>query len=364
MTLEKFEKLEVERMKFNAFKVCEEVALRVDGSPSPDGYLKGMVTDDVDHLFFWDTQYLRKYLDSGNTTSPGYHYYQSLSDFLLRHCVKGEKYAEIIKFGCAKEEKYCKLCETKSWNGPFTKRVPQPLPDTSSDKLSYLHVRDTPAILNGQQREIDDYNPRVALKRLTASGAISLDKEEEIQNFAKTYIVPSELVIKCLREAQFSNMKKRISLNERKKLKAQESSKTYNDYDWEHLIGHDLLKDMTHPSLNKYLDHHGLGHFRKLLKSAKIETIRSAFYKSSYTPRDDIVNEDLEGDEEEEACNSEEDEVIATTEDIDAQDSGDDDELDSGEEGELFTVTRSGRVAGTCKLQRYIGNYEYNVLFH
>ena len=32
--------LEIETMKLNAFKVCHEVADRIDGAIAPDGYMK------------------------------------------------------------------------------------------------------------------------------------------------------------------------------------------------------------------------------------------------------------------------------------------------------------------------------------
>ena len=41
MTYKETEASELERMKFNAFKVAEEIALRVDGSPAPGSFMKG-----------------------------------------------------------------------------------------------------------------------------------------------------------------------------------------------------------------------------------------------------------------------------------------------------------------------------------
>ena len=38
MTAADFEREETERMKLNAFKVCEEVASHIDGAPAPDWY--------------------------------------------------------------------------------------------------------------------------------------------------------------------------------------------------------------------------------------------------------------------------------------------------------------------------------------
>ena len=49
-------------MKYNAFKVCEEVSQRVDGGVAPGSYIKAWVTPDEDSLFFWDQEHLHHYL--------------------------------------------------------------------------------------------------------------------------------------------------------------------------------------------------------------------------------------------------------------------------------------------------------------
>ena len=54
MTSEDTKTWELNRMKHNAFKVCEEVSQRFDGGAAPGGYIKAWVTLDEDSLFFWD----------------------------------------------------------------------------------------------------------------------------------------------------------------------------------------------------------------------------------------------------------------------------------------------------------------------
>ena len=49
---------ELEVMKFNAFKVCEEVKNRCDGATAPGGHLKAFVSKPLDEIFFADKQYL------------------------------------------------------------------------------------------------------------------------------------------------------------------------------------------------------------------------------------------------------------------------------------------------------------------
>ena len=45
---------ELKRMTYNACKVCEEVASRIDGAPGPSGFLKGFKACKIDELFFSD----------------------------------------------------------------------------------------------------------------------------------------------------------------------------------------------------------------------------------------------------------------------------------------------------------------------
>ena len=51
-TIEDLEAYETERMQINAFNVCEEVALRIDSAVAPKGFLKAVVSNNMDGLFF------------------------------------------------------------------------------------------------------------------------------------------------------------------------------------------------------------------------------------------------------------------------------------------------------------------------
>ena len=95
------EELELKRMKFNAFKVCEEVSQRLDRATGPGGYLKSFVTDSLDKLFFFDKEYVDEYLSKPkNATVLVCNYYQNLERFLENHCQKREKFLEFVKFEC------------------------------------------------------------------------------------------------------------------------------------------------------------------------------------------------------------------------------------------------------------------------
>ena len=74
------------------------------------------------------------------------------------------------------DQQLCLFCSTHPWTGPKVTRVPAPLPDkTQLPAHHYCDVLDTPTVRDdGTPRKIDDYQPRVHLKKLVAEGAISL----------------------------------------------------------------------------------------------------------------------------------------------------------------------------------------------
>ena len=51
MSSKEDETCELNRMKHNAFKMCEEVSQRVDGGMARGGYIKAWVTPDENSLF-------------------------------------------------------------------------------------------------------------------------------------------------------------------------------------------------------------------------------------------------------------------------------------------------------------------------
>ena len=117
MTAAAFEREETERMRLNAFKVCKEIASRIDGAPAPDVYLKGLLGYEVLENAHW-FQFNQKYLE----------------DFTSSHYRKGDKFAEFIK--CTEGSSDCRFSAWKSWSGPVTTQIPQPMPDKSKDSTN------------------------------------------------------------------------------------------------------------------------------------------------------------------------------------------------------------------------------------
>ena len=59
-----FDKTEYDRMEHNAYKVSEEIALRIDCSQAPGCYIKGHPSEKPQEFFFSDHKYLLKYVDT------------------------------------------------------------------------------------------------------------------------------------------------------------------------------------------------------------------------------------------------------------------------------------------------------------
>ena len=103
----------LKRMTYNAYKVCEEVASRIDGA-----FLKGFKACKNDELFFSDKEYLAKFLSTSEKERkrlPGAAYYKKLTEFMDLHFKVGMKYLEFIKFDCIKTlGKSCTFCDKNS----------------------------------------------------------------------------------------------------------------------------------------------------------------------------------------------------------------------------------------------------------
>ena len=52
------EDLEHDRMKKNAWRVAEEVRLRIDGEPAPNGFLGAIVSEKPGEELFYNNEYL------------------------------------------------------------------------------------------------------------------------------------------------------------------------------------------------------------------------------------------------------------------------------------------------------------------
>ena len=98
MPYAELESHELDRMKFNAFKVCDELTMRIDGAPAPNGFMKAYTSEKKDRLFFKNHDYVKEFLSSSEKnkmTVPGCNYFNSIETFSQLHMETGEKYTEL-----------------------------------------------------------------------------------------------------------------------------------------------------------------------------------------------------------------------------------------------------------------------------
>ena len=116
--------------------------------------------------YFSGTLYLQNFLFT-TQSKPGFHFYTSLKAFWEKHFVLGETFLEYVCGACSTDDK--PLCEAL-WQGPQLSRIPLPYPNHDGS-YKYHHIANTPTLLSGKLREINDFNPRKQLK--TCVGRVS-----------------------------------------------------------------------------------------------------------------------------------------------------------------------------------------------
>lgn len=305
LSLPEYEKLEEERMRKNAWRVAEELAERVDGEPAPNGFIKCKVTQKENERFLWDSEYLEKYSsvksESGKEVIPGHGYYKKLEEFIELHFQIGELYIEYLKGDCESKSDLCNFCQL--WNGPKCGHVPRPFPDREKPGYHYLAARNTPLKNNeGENRPIDDFQPRAQLKHLFENNAISSADEDSVTEFSTKYIVPENLTRKYILHLEHLELLKEKRQRQRKAEKQARMNKAYTDYDWESLYKSHKLSTLRLAELDKYIKHHSLTErATKMKKNDKVSLVEahiamSQFVQSEDSPEKD-EDEDLDDDD-------------------------------------------------------------------
>ena len=376
MSFEEVETCELNRMKYNTFKVCEEVSQRVDRGVAPGGCIEVWVTLDEDSLFFWDQKHLHHYLANKDNQSevsiPGENYYVNykVENFMKNHFIKGEKYSEFLKFSC---QETCHFCNKYGWYDEICERIPESFPDyTCEDKFKYLHMSVTPT----EERVVNDYKPRFNLKAEYEKH--SFVDPDSIENFSKKFIIPSALVQESINELRNQEIQKQIRLNERKKLRESEKASSFEDFVWYELATKDTRKKSLVTTTDRYLKHHKMNQCLKLKKLQKVETI-SAHVLSNFqgikgncdSPIGVDEVEEVEAEDDEEGSDGEadenEDEVLRVTCNEKKMDSEEEDVIEKSNAYDIYeyddspvdynrndkpliVTTRSGRSPGNCRL--------------
>ena len=262
MNIKEYEQYEKRRMEKNAWFVTRELVKRIDGAPVLSTYIKAVKSENVEDLFFFNSEQLRHYqsVTSQNKCKvPGSAYINKVAEFFDNHYVIGELYMEYLRKDCERKTgKLCWFCKENDWVGPLTERIPQPIPD--SDKPGHFkHVKQCSSYdQDGNLREPDDFLPRANLKKKFKSSEISLADCEKIIEFSSKFCVKEEYVVKYLQHLKNLELCQRIRTNERNQTKQLVMDKTYDDYDWSGLVEEGLLPKLYVKELDRYLEHHGL----------------------------------------------------------------------------------------------------------
>ena len=274
---------------------------RIDCAVAPDGFMKSFVSCAADQLFYWDKPYLTDFIErKNNLIVPGHNYFSKVEKFLKNHAQTGEKYFEIVKFACQNNDNSaCSNCLVSGWVDAVCHRIPEPMPDYTSNKFKYLHVKDTPSEKDEAPRPVDQFNPRVQLKDLFQQGAVKNEDPATITSFAEKYIVPESVVKFALDDLIFKNMTKEVRKRETRLRRETEKKQGFDDINWLGKVEDGSIKNLLVETLNKYFIKYNMKECLKLQMGAKIEMIsRHVRTQSVCETGDNIVDQGEEMDDE------------------------------------------------------------------
>ena len=216
MTKEELESKEEECTQKNAWNVCRNVSERIHMEPGPAGDLMFSMVEE-EQLFFYNSQELSTFLKTAKSQRyglPGYHYFSKIETFIDEHSERGELFLEYRLGACTKDGDYamCQFCKDKIAN--VVAKSPRPYPDHQMlDRYKYLELQDTPL----DERETDDFAPRVNLKCCFNTGNISSTDERAVEQFCTKYIVDQTYVLSYLKHLEMLELKRQKRQAEKKR---------------------------------------------------------------------------------------------------------------------------------------------------
>ena len=327
---------------------------RTDGAPVLSERITAYLSEESDKLFYFNQKYLLEYHSVSSQEAkkmvPGASYFAKLLGFFHSHYRVGELFMEFVKFGCKDDN--CHFCCT--WSGIPVQRIPQPVPDPLRPG-HYQSVSTTPTHNNGEERKVDDWQPRTNIIKLFGYGELFLEKEDNIAEFADKFMVKKEYVQSYVQHLTNLQTTKNMRQKERSTAQARRKEKGYEEYDWMELVLKSHLGNLRVLELNKYLTKHNLK--TKGKKAEKINAITADVVRRNKTnviesvlKRVEPPEEEVEDREEE----SDEDLVIGEIESDSTSNSGSDEENDTSTDAPLSLVVRIsyGRYGGHWNLFR------------
>ena len=128
LSLQDYDKLEQQRMEFNAWEVAKEITNRIDGAPVLSEYIRALTAEPISNQRFFNKEELVKYVaasEASKASLPGSAYTRKIFTFMKTHYQFGELYMEYLKASCKTDEmEACESCQASPWKGPRMERIP------------------------------------------------------------------------------------------------------------------------------------------------------------------------------------------------------------------------------------------------
>ena len=128
-----------------------------------------------------------------------------------QHCDIGDLFIEFRKNECEIKGKKCEFCQNNPSICVVVKPVSRPYPDYDQlPKFHYKSWAETPIYQDDgtTRREIDDFNPRVHIKKEFESGNLKSTDLETVKEISRKYDIEEDLVLKKLTHLEYLRLKR------------------------------------------------------------------------------------------------------------------------------------------------------------
>ena len=169
---------------------------------------------------------------------PGHGYFSENQLFIGKHCDIGEFFMEYKKGECfSRDGIYCFFCTThRKQISLDVLPIPRPFPDYSClPEFPYCSLMLTLRMTEGKLRPMDDYAPRVQLKKLFYDGKITSTNCDKVTAFSNKYILDEKLTRKYLEHSEMLETEKLKRPEAKANRKETIENSSVNDYDWMNL---------------------------------------------------------------------------------------------------------------------------------
>ena len=194
MSLEEFELYEKNRMERNAWYATTELTKRIDDAPVLSGYIRAYTSQPKEDLFHFHEPSIILWnsmsSEQNESKIPGSCSTSKIVEFFRLHNRKGELFMDYKKEGCKDISKnLCQFCEKNQSCFPLLDWIPQPVPNFENIGHFMPPPPPPPPLTQGRKdgntlKDINDYLPRVALRKMFGQNEISLNSQDKIEHFS------------------------------------------------------------------------------------------------------------------------------------------------------------------------------------